>query len=106
MHKGIGNRTIASLLDYAVNNHWLNILQIKQNKYCEHRESLMSRLANSSIGTRPVWYLNHLQRPFKTYYSYKIENAIKLVKNSLCILSSSSLSTLDQQKVINSFNQT
>ncbi len=88
--------------DYADNNHWMNILQIKQNKHGEDRESLMRILNNSGIQTRPVWHPNHLQRPFNTHLSYKIENALELVNNSLCIPSSTNLSTLDQQKVIKS----
>lgn len=96
---------IASVPSYADNNHWLNVLRIQHNGYSEDIASLMERVAKSGIGTRPVWYLNHLQRPFKDYYSYKIENATKLINNSLCIPSSSNLSTLEQQKVINSLNQ-
>ena len=61
----------------------------------------MRILNNSGIQTRPVWHPNHLQRPFNTNFSYKVENALELVKSSLCIPSSTSLSTLDQQKVIN-----
>ena len=77
--------------DYADNNHWLNLLQIDNNIYGEDREELMKRLEENSIQTRPVWKLNHEQKPYKDCQKYKIENAKKLVGNSLCLPSSSNL---------------
>ena len=68
--KGI---TLASVPSYADNNHWMNVLQIRNDIYGEDKEKLMERLEHNGIQTRPVWMLNHLQSPYKKCQSYKIE---------------------------------
>jgi len=52
------------------------------------------------IETRKVWYLNHLQKPFKKFKHYDIKQSIKLQKNSICIPSSTNLSQKEQKKII------
>jgi len=47
--------------------------------------------------------LNHMQKPYEHCQTYKIEKAIKLLANSLCLPSSSNLSDEDLKKVINHF---
>ena len=85
--------------EYANNNHWLNILQIS-NSNSNSRDLLMSKLDKNGIISRPVWMLNHLQSPYKNCESYKIENAKKLVTNSLCLPSSSTLHEKDMNQII------
>ncbi len=91
---------IASEPTYSNNNHWINLIQIDSNVYGEDREQLMQRLSIEKVQTRPVWALNHEQEPYKTFQAYQIENAKKLVKNSLCIPSSSNLSNDEMAKVV------
>lgn len=79
---------LASVPDYADNNHWMNLLQIDSEIYSEDREALMNRFEENSIQTRPVWGLNHQQKPYRDCQNYRIELANKLVYNSLCIPSS------------------
>ena len=100
----IDGLTIAKVPDYAVNNHWLNILQIENQTFGKDRKFLMSGLEKNGIQTRPVWYLNHMQKPFEHCQTYKIEKAIKLSANSFCLPSSSNLSNEDLKKVISHFN--
>ena len=76
--------SMAAVPDYADNNHWMNLLQINSKTYGENREALMRRLEKNGIQTRPVWKLNHEQKPYKNCQHYKIENAKKLVEKSLC----------------------
>ena len=59
---------------YARNNHWLNLLQVNTGIFRETPEQLMNRLEESNIQTRPVWALNHLQKPYRKFQNYKIEN--------------------------------
>ena len=80
----------------------MNLLQIDTGIYGDDREDLMKRMEDNGIQTRPVWALNHEQKPYKDYQYYKIENAIKLVKNSLCLPSSSSLS-VSQIKMVGKY---
>ena len=97
---GIDGLSLSKVPDYANNNYWLNLLQIDSNVYGEDREKLMKRLEEKGIQTRPVWKLNHQQKPYKNCHHYKIENANNLVKNSLCLPSSSNLTNKNINKVI------
>ena len=94
--------TIASVPDYSNNNHWLNLLQIDSEVYGKDRNTLMQQLDSNGIQTRPVWLLNHLQKPYRDCQSYKIEKAEKLVEQSLCVPSSVGIGTEEIQKVISS----
>ena len=87
----IAGLTLAGVPDYADNNHWLNLLQIGKKVYNEDREVLMKRLEEKGIQTRPVWKLNHEQKPYKDCRYYKIERAFSLVEISLCLPSSTNL---------------
>jgi perosamine synthetase len=101
----IDGLTIAPVPDYANSNYWMNLLQIDSRIYGQDRESLMSRLEEAGIQTRPVWVLNHLQKPYKNYQSYKIEQAEELVNNSLCLPSSTNLSDKELNKVVEVLNE-
>jgi aminotransferase in exopolysaccharide biosynthesis len=98
--KGVDGLSIADVPNYADNNHWMNVLQIDNAVYGEDRDSIMQRLEKNRIQTRPVWALNHLQKPYKDCQSYKIEQAEELVNNSLCLPSSTNLSDEDLNKII------
>jgi len=87
--------------DYAVNNHWLNVLKIDKKKYFKSRNQLIELFYKNNIQTKPVWYLNHKQKMFKKYQNYYIENSIKLLNNSLCLPSSSNLKSKQIKKIIN-----
>ena len=106
--KKIYGLDIFEVPNYAKNNYWLNILQIDTNYYGEDIEKLMFRLEDLRIQTRPVWQLNHLQKSYKNCESYFIENAKKLIKNSLCIPSSPVLiknSYEDLDRIISALNK-
>ena len=64
----------------------------------------MQRLEENRIQTRPVWKLNHEQKPNKNCQSYRIENAKKLVENSLCLPSSSNLTNENIEKIVSQLN--
>ena len=102
--EGIDGLSISIVPEYADNNHWLNLLKIDTNVYGEDRESLMQRLEENGIQTRPVWKLNHEQKPYKDCQYYKIEKAKKLVKDSLCLPSSSNLSNENLNKIVSVLN--
>tara|TARA_Y100001958_G_C21247643_1_gene579244 strand:+ start:795 stop:1964 length:1170 start_codon:yes stop_codon:yes gene_type:complete len=86
---------IARSPNYSNNNHWLNVLKIDTKIYKENKEELMLRLSKSNIQTRPVWYLNHLQKLYKKYQGFNIENAINLFEVSLCLPSSTNIRNKD-----------
>ena len=96
--------TMAVVPDYADNNHWMNLLKIDRDIYGEDLDALMQRLEKNSIQTRPVWGLNHLQTPYKNCISYGIDNANKLLNNSLCLPSSLNLTEDEIKKIITNLN--
>lgn len=42
----------------------------------DYRDRLIKHLNNKGIQTRPVWNLNHLQKPYINFQNYKIEKAL------------------------------
>ena len=89
--ENIDGLSLSKVPDYAESNHWLNLLQIDNKVYNEDREVLMKRLEENGIQTRPVWKLNHEQKPYEDCQYYKIERAFNLVEKSLCLPSSTNL---------------
>ena len=98
--ENINGLSISKVPDYANNNHWMNLLQIDTGIYGNDREGLMKGLENNGIQTRPVWKLNHEQNPYIDCQNYKIDNAKTLLKNSLCLPSSSNLTNKNLEKVV------
>ena len=98
--KTVEGLEIAKTPSYASNNHWLNILKINENNYGESRESLMARLESNGIQSRPIWGLNHLQKPYRDCQNYKIETSTFQVSSSLCLPSSSNLETHQVERII------
>jgi aminotransferase in exopolysaccharide biosynthesis len=92
---------LAGVPNYAHNNHWINLLQIESEVYLKDRKTLMQQLDENGIQTRPVWVLNHLQKPYRDCQNFKIEKATELVEKSLCLPSSSNLSDDELQRVLN-----
>ena len=85
---------------FSSNNHWLNILRIEEEQYGRGVEKLLGDLEEKSIEARRIWFLNHLQKPFKHFQSYKIGKAFDLVNSSLCLPSSNNLEDKDLDRVI------
>lgn len=56
-------------------NYWFYSLLIDKDVFSTDREGLMSALAKNGIQTRPVWGLNHLQRPYRQCQSFKVHRA-------------------------------
>jgi perosamine synthetase len=74
-------------------NYWFYSLIINQKKFGLDRDSVMKHLQSRGIQVRPVWYLNHLQRPYRKNQAYKIENASRLWKTTLNLPCSTNLET-------------
>ena len=91
---------LAKVPDYAENNHWMNLLQIDTATYGKGREALMDCLEENGIETRPVWELNHLQKPYRNCQNYRIERAEELIEKSLCLPSSTNLNNTEIKTLI------
>lgn len=85
---------------YATNNLWMYGLQIDAGRYRYDREGLMAALKTHGIQSRPVWHLNHLQRPYRDCQTWRIERAPLLLATTLNIPCSVNLSEDDVDYVI------
>lgn len=96
---------VAEIPDYADNNHWMYALQIEKEIYGKDREQLMQYLVDNKIQTRSVWYLNHLQKPYKEYQKHKIEKAVELWGKTLSIPCSVNLVNDELKYIIGLLNE-
>lgn len=90
------NYNIYNVPHYSENNHWLNILKVKS----EQKKIISKRMLEQKIQIRPIWQLNHLQKKYAKSEKYKIRNAIKLYKESICLPSSYHLTNDQFKKII------
>ncbi len=95
----INGLKIVQLPNYAKNNCWLNLLSIHKN-YKYSLKQLINKFTSNNIEVRPVWELNHRQKMFKKYETYKIQNSLELIKYSLCIPSSSNITKKNIDRVV------
>ncbi len=98
--KKINGLSIATVPHYANNNNWMNVLQIDVEVFSEDWEVIMQRLKKNGIQSRPVWVLNHMQKPYEKCQNYKIERAEKLYNKSLCLPSSTDLTDNQIKSII------
>ncbi len=91
---------IAGVPDCAANNCWMYALQVERAKYGMDREELMRYLEERGIQTRPVWQLNHLQKPYRDCQRYRIERAPDLLEQTLNIPCSVALDESQINRVI------
>ncbi|MBA7698730.1 GDP-perosamine synthase [subsurface metagenome] len=90
---------LAEVPTYADNNYWMCALQVEKD-FGEDKEALMERLVSDGIQTRPLWYLNHLQKPYKQCQAYRIEKACGMFENALCTPCSVGLKQGDIKKIV------
>ncbi|MDP8207326.1 MAG: LegC family aminotransferase [Candidatus Electryonea clarkiae] len=91
---------IADVPDYADNNCWMVAMQVDKEIYSKDREQMMKYLADNKIESRPVWYLNHSQKPYEDCMTYKIEKADILLNQTLNIPNSVNITKEEVNTVI------
>lgn len=94
------NINFKSINNFATSNYWLNLVEIKPINKNNSLKKIINLLKKNNIESRPIWHLNHLQNKYLKCQRYKIINAVKLVKNTLCLPSSPQLSLQDIKKVV------
>ena len=80
---------------YALNNNWMNIMILNKKLNLKDKNEYIKFAEKNYIQIRPVWKLNHLQKQFTKYQTYKINNSLKLYNNSFCIPSDVNLHKKD-----------
>ncbi|MBO06646.1 MAG: aminotransferase DegT [Parcubacteria group bacterium] len=97
----ISNLNISSTPGFCNSNNWLNILEVNKKINKKNLKKLILKLYRCGIQTRPLWYPNHLQKPFLKYGSDNINYLNNVYTNRLC-LPSSPILTVKQIKFISS----
>ena len=85
---------------YAENNYWMYALQIDPRKYGRDREGVMAHLAAQRIQSRPLWYLNHLQKPYAGCEAWDVALAPQLLASTLNLPCSVNLKEEQIQRVL------
>jgi len=85
-------------------NYWFYSLVVEEKQFGMNRNEVMNCLEAQGIQTRPIWYLNHLQRPYRKNQAYKIEKALWFWKRVLNLPCSTNLQ-IKQIKYITSVIQ-
>ncbi len=81
-------------------NYWFYSLVINQHYFGKSRDIVMKKLAKANIESRPVWQLNHLQKPYLKNQAYMISKAKWFWQRVLNIPCSVSLKTSDINRVV------
>jgi perosamine synthetase len=91
---------LADTPPFARNNHWMYPLRIEDKVYGKDRDGLLQYLLKNGVQTRPIWKLNHLQKPYRHCRSYLIEKATALWRHTLNIPCSVNLTVEERNTVI------
>ena len=83
--------SIFRLPKYCKVNNWINLIQINKKKYKKNINQLIKLFTSNGIQVRPVWFPNHLQKPYKNFQRYSISKAPKIVSNYICLPSGANL---------------
>lgn len=86
-------------------NHWFYSLLIDPKVYGITRDALLHHLEGLQIETRPIWHLNHLQKPYLGCYHGPIDQATFYLEHILNIPCSTSLTEEEREIVIEAIRQ-
>ncbi|MEI4801776.1 DegT/DnrJ/EryC1/StrS family aminotransferase [Bacillus sp. NPDC077411] len=91
-------------LENTQSNRWLTALTIDEKETGISIQSLLEALAEENIEARPVWKPLHMQPLFEgmKYYSHSENDHVaeQLFKTGICLPSSSNMTEIEQQRVI------
>ena len=72
---GIPGLSMVGMPDYCESNCWFYSLVVDEQQFGMSRDQLMDRFEKANIQTRPIWKLNHTQRPYQHCQAFSIEKA-------------------------------
>jgi len=99
---GIDGLTLIDEPEYGFSNYWFYSLLVDKKCFGMNNIQLMKRLSTKGIQSRPLWCLNHLQRPYKNCQTYKIEKAFEYYDKVLNLPCSVGLKNEEIEKVVKS----
>ena len=97
--KGVAGVEMLGTPEGTEPNYWFYSLIIEKKEFGMGRDEVMNRLQVKGIQARPIWQLNHLQRPYRGNQSYKIENAPRYWKRILNLPCSTNLNVKQIERV-------
>ncbi|MFY9398030.1 MAG: LegC family aminotransferase [Desulfomonilia bacterium] len=80
---GVEGMRLAPVPPYAQNNLWMYALTLEGPFPARERDRIMERLRAKGVETRPLWYPNHLQKPYRRCRTYRIERAENVWRSTL-----------------------
>ncbi len=96
---GIPGLSLIGEPPYGKSNYWFYSLVIDRKIFGCHPLDLMKVLAAEAIEARPVWELNHRQRPYRSCEAYRIRQAPKWHRSVLNIPCSVTLTQKDIHRI-------
>ncbi len=93
--KGISGLEMLGTPKASAPNYWFYSLLVEKKAYGMDREKLMHCLTKKNIQSRPIWQLNHRQRPYCRNQAYQIEKAPWFWQRVLNLPCSTSLTLKD-----------
>lgn len=87
--------------EWSFQTSWLSCFLINEREFGASRDSLIQRLEEANIESRPVWKPMHLQPLYSGCERYGGAVGDELHRRGICLPSSSSLGEEDQLRVVN-----
>jgi pyridoxal phosphate-dependent aminotransferase EpsN len=86
---------------WCLHTNWLSCFLIDEREFGASRDSLIRKLEDANIESRPVWKPMHLQPLYSVCARFGGAVAEELHSQGICLPSSSSLTEVDQLRVVN-----
>jgi len=93
--RGVKGLSFIDVPQWAEPNYWIYPLLVEQNTAGISRDDMMASLSQRGLETRPLWELNHMQKPYEKNQHYEIEKALFYRERVLCLPCSTSLTEDD-----------
>lgn len=86
--------------DYCASNYWFYSLLVDEREYGIGRDELLRKFQAAQIQARPIWKLNHTQKPYRQNQAFRIEKAPHYFDRILNIPCSVGLTDAEVERVL------
>jgi pyridoxal phosphate-dependent aminotransferase EpsN len=97
----LGGISLMPQPEWGFHTNWLSCFFINEREFGASRDSLIRRLEEANIESRPVWKPMHMQPLYSGCERFGGTVAEELHRHGICLASSSSLEEVDQLRVVN-----
>jgi len=91
---------ILGVPDGTAPTYWFYSLILEKRGSGPGKDRLIDHLQANGIQARPVWYLNHLQKPYRRCQAYKVEKAVWFWRRTVNLPCSVNLEKKEINKVV------